>query len=191
MTHLRIARRTDLVDIARIELEAFGSRAWSVAALAPELPPDAVEPGKVSATPPAPAASASGGPTRSAVVSTAGGTPGEGDGHAVGYALLMYAGEMADIVRLAVSPEYRRQGRAAALIGALVDFSTAFGCTHVLLEVAADNLGARRCYERQAFEQIHHRRGSAGEAGTLVLRRSLSSPDASAGQERAESPNGR
>jgi GNAT superfamily N-acetyltransferase len=190
MTHLRIARRADLVDIARIELEAFGSQAWSVAALAPELPPDAVEPG-VPATPPALAASASGGPTRHAVVSTAGGTPGEGDGHAVGYALLMYAGEMADILRLAVSPEYRRQGRAAALIGALVEFSTACGCTHVLLEVAVDNLGARRCYEQQGFEQIHHRRGSAGEAGTLVLRRSLSNPGVSASQEQAESANGR
>jgi [ribosomal protein S18]-alanine N-acetyltransferase len=191
VTSLRTARRADLVDIARIELEAFGSQAWSVAALTPELPPDAVEPGSLPATPPAFPASASVRPTRHAVVSTAGGTPGERDGHAVGYALLMYSGEMADILRLAVSPEYRRQGRGAALVRALVDFATACGCTHVLLEVAADNLGARRCYEQQGFEVIHHRRGYSGEADTLVLRRSLSSPGTSASPEQAESPDGR
>ncbi len=148
MTDPRVAGPADLAQIARLEVEIFGASAWSEDAVLAEH-------------------STAVGSTRHLMVST----------HSdvvVGYAASMCAGEAADILRIAVLPEHRRQGRATALLGALVDGARARRCRRALLEVAADNSAALEFYSVHGFEEIHRRRRYyAGGIDALVLRKSL------------------
>ncbi len=147
MTGLRLAGASDLAAVARLEQEVFGSTAWSADEVAVEL--------------------ADAHSNRHSVVSTSGGT-------VIGYALLLYVDEVADLLRLAVSRDHRRQGRATALVGALIDFARARGCRLFLLEVAADNFAAVDFYAVQGFVEIDRRRSYyPGGTDALVLQKSL------------------
>jgi len=148
VTDPRVAGPADLAEIARLEVEIFGANAWSEDAVLAEH-------------------STAVGSTRHLMVSTHSGV-------VVGYAALMCAGEAADILRIAVLPEHRRQGRATALLGALVDGARARGCRRALLEVAADNSEALEFYSVHGFEEINRRRRYySGGSDALVLRKSL------------------
>ncbi len=148
MTGLRSARPQDLAQIARLEAEVFGANAWSTDAVLAEN-------------------SAALSSSRHVLVSTAGGV-------VVGYAVLLTVGDVADILRIAVLPEHQRQGRATALLEALIDVALGQGCRYALLEVAADNSVALKFYEVHRFEEINRRgRYYAGGIDALVLRKSL------------------
>ncbi len=148
MTGIRVAQPEDLAQIARLEAEIFGANAWSTDAVLAEN-------------------SAALGSTRHLLVSTDGGA-------VVGYAVLLTVGDVADILRIAVLPEHQRQGRATALLGALIDVARGQGCRCTLLEVAADNSAALVFYEVHGFEEINRRRRYyAGGIDALVLRKSL------------------
>ena len=58
---------------------------------------------------------------------------------------------VARIYSLAVRPEARGQGIAAALIDAARQFAAAAGCRRLRLEVRASNDTAKRLYEREGF----------------------------------------
>ncbi len=87
---------------------------------------------------------------------------------------LVLAGE-AEIFTLCTAPSARRQGIARGLIEHLFARARCGGAGSVGLEVAADNLAARRLYEQLGFIQAgrrrdYYRRGDAA-VDALLLRR--------------------
>lgn len=89
---------------------------------------------------------------------------------------LILAGE-AEIFTLCAAPRVRRQGIARELIEHLFTRARRTGARSVGLEVAADNLAARKLYEQLGFIQAGRRRDYYRRAGTavdaLLLRRVL------------------
>lgn len=64
-----------------------------------------------------------------------------------------------DMMNLAVSPEYRRQGVGRALVTALIDRLRQTGSHSITLEVRESNLPACQLYESLGFTQVGLRRG--------------------------------
>lgn len=107
--------------LARLEAECF-SEPWSAAALAEELDnPHAVF-----------------------RVATDGET-------VLGYAGMHHLADEGFLANVAVFPAARRQGAAAALIGALVRYGQKERLFRLTLEVRASNLPARALYEKAGF----------------------------------------
>lgn len=75
-------------------------------------------------------------------------SPDEGERPA-GYLLAIPGKSGAYAAELAVAPERRREGRASALLGELIDRHD-----RVRLAVAPDNDPARRCYESLGFSVV-------------------------------------
>ncbi len=76
-----------------------------------------------------------------------------------GDALAGYVGSQSvlgesDMMNLAVSPEYRRQGVAKALVLALLDGLAQRGNHCLTLEVRASNVPARNLYDKLGFVQV-------------------------------------
>ena len=80
-------------------------------------------------------------------------------GERVGYLVATTAADVADLHRIAVDPERRRQGVAAALLDAARGVVRRHGAQRMLLEVRADNVEARAFYADAGFVQIDQRRG--------------------------------
>lgn len=64
-----------------------------------------------------------------------------------------------DMLNLAVSPDYRRQGIGRALVTALIDRLRQQGSRCITLEVRSSNLPAGRLYESLGFFQAGLRKG--------------------------------
>lgn len=64
-----------------------------------------------------------------------------------------------DMLNLAVSPDYRRQGIGRALVTALIDRLRQQGSCSITLEVRSSNLPAGRLYENLGFSQVGLRKG--------------------------------
>lgn len=99
-----------------------------------------------------------------------------------GYAGLRAArgAQQADIQTIAVVPGTRRGGLGRALMGALIAEARDRGVREVLLEVRADNQGARALYESLGFEPIAVRPGYYhGGIDAVVMR--LAVPEAKTG----------
>jgi GNAT superfamily N-acetyltransferase len=59
------------------------------------------------------------------------------------------------ITAVEVAEPYRRQGLGRSVIGALAAYAADYRSRHVFLQVAHDNVGARRLYERLGFVAHH------------------------------------
>ena len=80
------------------------------------------------------------------------------DGRIAGYcAFWVVAGEL-HINNLAVGPEWRRHGRGAALLDAVLSIARAGGALSATLEVRASNVAALALYRRFGFEVAARRR---------------------------------
>ncbi|MGC5615715.1 ribosomal protein S18-alanine N-acetyltransferase [Georgenia sp. Z1491] len=64
------------------------------------------------------------------------------------------AGEETQVMTVGVDPAHRRRGLATRLLGELVDRARRAGSRSVVLEVRADDDGARALYERAGFEAV-------------------------------------
>lgn len=60
----------------------------------------------------------------------------------------------ADVMNVAVAPEYRRQGIAQALVTELIIQLKGAGCTQLTLEVRASNESAIALYKKLGFQQV-------------------------------------
>ncbi len=152
MTELRLrdVEWTDLRRLAELETEVFAADAWSEQTWWAELAER---------------------PRRDYVVAVD-----EAD-VVLGYAGLDVAGETADIMTIATTNRARGSGVGRRLLDELLRRAAEYGVVAVLLEVRADNLAARRLYDRSGFELISTRRRyyQPGDVDALVLRRHVRS----------------
>ena len=98
------------------------------------------------------------------------------DGNVVGYVGSQSVLDSADMMNIAVAPEYRRMGIANALVDALVVYLQNNHIRFLLLEVRVSNEPAFTLYQKLGFEQVgkrpryyHNPREDA-----LILRKELS-----------------
>ena len=97
------------------------------------------------------------------------------DGQVVGYVGSQSVLDGADMMNIAVSPEYRRQGVAKALVNELIAYLSKNDVIALLLEVRVSNEPAITLYEKMGFQQVGRRpnyyRNPREDA--LILRKEL------------------
>ena len=93
------------------------------------------------------------------------------DGEPGGFILVRPAADEAEILSLAVLPAWRRRGLARCLLAAALERLIAAGIRRLLLEVAEDNVAARRLYENAGLVAVGRRPGyyRAGATATTAL----------------------
>ncbi|MEM8742280.1 MAG: GNAT family N-acetyltransferase [Pseudomonadota bacterium] len=82
-------------------------------------------------------------------------------------------GPEAELLTLAVDPDHRRRGLAAALVAAFHRQAGAAGAKDAFLEVARTNHPARALYEASGYLQAGCRPGYYAGTDALILRKSL------------------
>lgn len=153
---LRPADWRDIPAMSRVERRVFAADPWSEASLWAELAQR---------------------PRRTYLVAAGHGIPAGGE--LFGHAGLDLAGEVADVMTVAVDPAVRGQGLGARLLAALHARARAAGARSVLLEVRADNESARALYGTRGYEVVRTRPGyyqdgaGAGSVDALVMRKEL------------------
>lgn len=91
-----------------------------------------------------------------------------------GYVVVMLAGEDAELLRIAVLPQYRRRGVAHELLGQALSQAAARGATSMFLEVESSNTGALALYEHAGFTRLSQRTNYYGTGRNAeILTRSL------------------
>jgi [ribosomal protein S18]-alanine N-acetyltransferase len=153
VTSIRRAEPADLDALASLERVVFGRGAWSPRSLEEELE--------------------LAGHGRLLLVAVDG-------SDVVGYAALSYNDDYADLLRVVVNPDRRRQGVARRLCDEIL-VAVVPACTRVLLEVAADNLPAMQLYARLGFTEIDRRRRYYGGSVDAVVMERM--PPAAGGQQ--------
>lgn len=81
----------------------------------------------------------------------------EEQGTVAGYVGSQSVLDMADMMNIAVAPDFRRQGIAEQLILALIEKLKEKGIIALLLEVRVSNAPAITLYEKLGFEQVGRR----------------------------------
>ncbi|WP_424984014.1 GNAT family N-acetyltransferase [Maritalea sp. S77] len=73
------------------------------------------------------------------------------DGRIGAIAYVVLVGDLAIIEAVATDPKYRRQGLAANVVGSLLAWARAQGCTEAALQVVAENAPATNLYAKLGF----------------------------------------
>jgi ribosomal-protein-alanine N-acetyltransferase len=126
---IRPAAVGDVVAVAELETQTQGHDAWSESLIRDGVTGDL--------------------PTISYLVADEDGV--------VGYAVASYAGDIAELQRIGVAEQARRQGLATALLDEVVAHAPSTGADRMLLEVRADNAGALAFYADRGFVEIDRR----------------------------------
>jgi tRNA threonylcarbamoyl adenosine modification protein YeaZ len=104
----------------------------------------------------------------------------EANGAALGFALARVAADEAEILSIGVLTPYRQNGIGARLLREAAARAGALGAATLFLEVAEDNLSARRLYEAQGLGVVGTRKNYYGDEGggdAILLRGALPLPD--------------
>jgi len=94
----------------------------------------------------------------------------------IGYAavLVVAPGVEADVLTVAVLPDYTRQGIASHFMAELENWSISKGAPAMMLEVGTENVSAIALYEKLGYESISTRRGYYGPGlDAFVMRKEL------------------
>lgn len=75
-----------------------------------------------------------------------------------GFAGISVSIDTADVIKIGISPERRRQGLAQALLQELLINAKAKNCRQVMLEVRESNHSARQLYLKNHFQELTVRR---------------------------------
>jgi ribosomal-protein-alanine N-acetyltransferase len=87
----------------------------------------------------------------------------------LGYAVASYAGDVAELQRIGVAPDARRQGVARDLLADVVRRAREARAERVLLEVREDNAGALAFYAGQGFGELSRRPRYYRDGATAVV----------------------
>jgi ribosomal protein S18 acetylase RimI-like enzyme len=79
------------------------------------------------------------------------------DEELLGYAIVLLAGDVADLLRIGVRPDHRRAGLAGRMLTEVVESAVAAGSRRMLLEVSDRNAGAAAFYASRGFVEIDRR----------------------------------
>lgn len=90
-------------------------------------------------------------------------------GQVCAYACDMVVFEDAEILKVAVSPSYRRQGLGQKLLVALEEYAKGKGVERMLLEVREGNVSARGLYEKQGFTSFGVRKNYYEDGENAVV----------------------
>ena len=99
------------------------------------------------------------------------------DGSIIGYAGIMVVapGVPADLLTIAVLPDFRGQGIAQAMLAELEAWAKSKGAPEIILEVDTKNEGAIRLYDFARYEKISTRKNYYGLGiDALIMRKELS-----------------
>jgi [ribosomal protein S18]-alanine N-acetyltransferase len=101
-----------------------------------------------------------------------------GEEQLAGFILSRVAADEAEILTIAVAPEWRRQGIATRLLRPHLYELTTNRVSRLFLEVDVENTAARALYANFGFEQVgerkaYYRTEGSGLAAALVMRRDL------------------
>lgn len=80
------------------------------------------------------------------------------NGKIVGYLVYWITFETAQLCKIAIAPNYRRQGIAQALMKQLIGAAREAQCEFITLEVRVSNQAAIALYERFGFERVGTRK---------------------------------
>lgn len=147
MIKYRDANMLDLPVLVSLDREYFAETAWPIEQFREELS----------------------GTTRKFIV-------GEADSEIVAYAgaFLPSVGGEADLMTIAVSPKYRRQGIASYLISELEKWAKARGGDAMMLEVDISNHDAIALYQKHGYEKLNIRKNYYGYGkDAQIMRRAL------------------
>ncbi|MGZ4494163.1 MAG: GNAT family N-acetyltransferase [Nocardioides sp.] len=145
-----LVRPADVADVGAVvmlEERLFGADAWSAESVGEELT----------------------GAGRLALVGVVG-------NDVVAYVVTMAAGDVVDLLRVGVDPDWRRNGIAATLLDIAVEDARLSDVPPeaMLLEVSAANAGALAFYAASGFTEIDRRRGYYRDGtDAVVMRRPL------------------
>ncbi len=88
-----------------------------------------------------------------------------------GFVMVRIAADEAEILTLAVRPEARGKGQAAALVSVASAYAHGLGARAMFLEVKTSNTPARALYDRFGFREAGRRRAYyGGREDALILR---------------------
>jgi [ribosomal protein S18]-alanine N-acetyltransferase len=76
------------------------------------------------------------------------------DGEVIGFAIMQYGDDSAHLALLAVHPDHRQRGLAAALLGWLEKCADTAGIGRITVEARCDNPVAIVFYERRGYVQL-------------------------------------
>lgn len=101
-------------------------------------------------------------------------------GKAIGFVLCRSSGQEGEILSLAVAPSLRRGGLGGALLDAAMTHAAQQAIAALFLEVAEDNMAARRLYQKFGFTTVgrrpkYYRRRYGPSVDALTLRCKLNS----------------
>ncbi len=147
MIEFREASMLDLPILVSLDREYFADTAWPIEQFREELT----------------------GPTRKFIV-------GEEDGELIAYAgaFLPSAGEVADLMTIAVNPRYRRRGIATHMICELEKWAKARGGRAMMLEVDIKNSDAIELYLKSGYEKLNIRKDYYGYGkDAQIMKRAL------------------
>jgi ribosomal-protein-alanine N-acetyltransferase len=98
------------------------------------------------------------------------------EGSIIGYAGIMVvaAGVPADLLTIAILPDFRGQGLAQEMLAELESWAKAKGATEIILEVDTKNENAIRLYKFSRYEEISTRANYYGlGVDALIMRKEL------------------
>lgn len=90
-----------------------------------------------------------------------------------GYAGIWCIYETADLMRIAVSPDFRRKGIADMLMRDILAHAAEKGCERMMLEVRASNTGAQALYTKHNFNKISVRHDYYDGEDAVIMERNL------------------
>lgn len=98
----------------------------------------------------------------------------ESQGVRVGFAGVWCIYETAEVSRIAVKSDMRRQGIGGALLNMLIEKARRSGCDRMMLEVRSGNASAERLYSRNGFSETALRRNYYVDGDALIMTLELS-----------------
>jgi ribosomal-protein-alanine acetyltransferase len=95
----------------------------------------------------------------------------ESEGKIIGYAGVMLAGDVCDILTLTVHPDHRRKGIAREFLKRMVDWSRNQKVEAMMLEMRIGNAEAEPLYLAHGFRKISERQHYYGLGITAIVMR--------------------